>query len=238
MGDSRYRRVLLKLSGEVLASKDGGRGLSQEGFDLVSSEIEEAHRLGVQLGVVVGGGNILRGRKALSELGIDKLSADYMGMLATLINAIALRNSLGRRGIEARVMSAVNVVMAEPYSRERALEWLTRGEVLLFGGGTGNPCFTTDTAAALRAVEIGAELVLKGTKVDGIYPSDPLTSSRAPKYEELSYQTILEKNLGVMDLTAVSLCMENRMPIIVFNITRDGNLKRALLGEKVGTIVR
>ncbi len=238
MSGIAYRRVLLKLSGEVLASP-GGRGISRESVDLISSELKDARDLGVQLGVVIGGGNILRGREAVSDFGIDRVSADYMGILATLINAIALGKVLESRGTIAGVMSALECPgLLEPYSRERALEHLESGRILLFGGGTGNPCFSTDTAAALRAVEIGAELILKGTKVDGIYPSDPLSTPQAAKYRELSYQAVLEKNLRVMDLTAVSLCMEYDLPILVFKITRPGELKRALLGQEVGTVVR
>lgn len=238
MAEVRYRRVLVKLSGEVLAPK-GGAGISKEGLDSVSSELEGAKGLGVQLGVVIGGGNIVRGAEVLSELGIDRVSADYMGMLATLINAVALGKRLEGKGTPTRVMSALaSSGMAEPYQRERAIKDLDGGRVVIFGGGTGNPCFSTDTAAALRAVEIGAQLILKGTKVDGVYPADPLVSPNAPKYEEISYQAFLEKNLRVMDLTAVTLCRENRLPIVVFNITRPGELRNALLGEAVGTMVR
>ncbi len=238
MAEAAYRRVVLKLSGEVLATP-GERGISYQSVDQISSELNHALGLGVQLGVVIGAGNIVRGVELVSDFGIEKVSADHIGILATLINALALGRILESRGTLARVMSAVDCAgLAEAYTRERALEHLESGRVVLFGGGTGNPCFTTDTAAVLRGVEIGAELILKGTKVDGIYPTDPVNSPQSTKYSELSYETILEKKLRIMDLTAVSLCMDNRLPILVFNITRPGELKRALLGEEVGTIVR
>jgi uridylate kinase len=232
----RYRRVLLKLSGELLRNSEGD-GISAERLARLAGEISGVHRLGAELGVVVGGGNILRGNVA-SERGIDRVSADYMGMLATVINALALQAALEKQGVETRVMTAIAMTqLAEPYIRRRAIRHIEKGRVVILAGGTGNPYFSTDTAAALRAVEIQAEAVLKGTKVDGVYDSDPVKNPSAKKFDSLSYIDVLNKGLRVMDATAVSLCMENSLPIVVFNLSGDQNLQRLMRGENVGTVV-
>lgn len=232
-----YRRVMLKLSGEVLA---GGRsfGISPEVVDFISGEIHEVHRLGVQMAVVVGGGNIFRGLAASSK-GMDRASADYMGMLATVINGLAIQYGLEKMGVDTRVQTAIQMQeVAEPFIRRRAIRHLEKGRLVIFVGGTGNPYFTTDTAAALRAIEVGAEVILKATKVDGVYSADPLQVPHAIKFEELSYIEVLNQKLGVMDSTAISLCMDNSFPIVVFNLMEKGSLKRLVMGEKVGTLVR
>jgi uridylate kinase len=234
--DLRYKRILLKLSGEIVRHPDG-QGISVERLGVLASEIAGVRRLGADVGVVIGGGNILRGAVA-SERGIDRVSADYMGMLATVINALALQSVLERQGVETRVMTAIAMAqLAEPYIRRRAIRHIEKGRVVILAGGTGNPYFSTDTAAALRAVEIQAEAVLKGTKVDGVYDSDPVDNPRATKFESLSYIDVLNKGLRVMDATAVSLCMENSLPIVVFNLNGERNLERIIKGEKVGTVV-
>ena len=234
--DLRYKRVLLKLSGELVRHPDG-EGISVERLSRLAGEIASVRRLGADVGVVIGGGNILRGAVA-SERGIDRVSADYMGMLATVINALALQAVLEKQGVQTRVMTAIAMAqLAEPYIRRRAIRHIEKGRVVIFAGGTGNPYFSTDTAAALRAVEIQAEAVLKGTKVDGVYDADPVKNPHAKKFESLSYIEVLNKGLRVMDATAVSLCMENSLPIVVFNLNGDQNLQRIIKGEKVGTVV-
>lgn len=232
----RWKKVLLKIGGESLAGENG-YGISSSRVRLISQEIKEVKKLGVQMGIMVGGGNIFRGEVASSE-GVDRATADYMGMLATILNALALQDTLERMGVVTRVQTAIGMEeIAEPYIRRRALRHLEKGRVVIFAGGTGNPYFTTDTAAALRALEIEAEVILKATKVDGIYSSDPLKNKKAKKFDKIDYVGVLNRRLGVMDATAISLCMDNQLPIIVFNLQQKGNIKRILLGEKIGTIV-
>ncbi len=238
MGQSeiRWERVLLKIGGESLANEKG-YGISSSRVHLISREIKEIKKLGVGMGIMVGGGNIFRGEVASRE-GVDRATADYMGMLATILNALALQDTLERMGVVTRVQTAIEMQeIAEPYIRRRALRHLEKGRVVIFAGGTGNPYFTTDTAAALRALEIEAEVILKATKVDGIYSSDPLKNKKAKKFDKIDYVEVINRRLEVMDATAISLCMDNRLPIIVFNLHQKGNIKRILLGEKVGTIV-
>ncbi len=232
-----YRRILLKLSGEALMGKQDF-GIDQEVLGALSAEVRQVTELGVQVALVVGGGNIFRGIRISREYGIDRASADYMGMLATVINSLALQEKLERDGVVTRVLSAIEIrAIAEPYIRRRALRHLEKGRVVIFAGGTGNPYFTTDTAAALRAMEINAEAILKATKVDGVYDRDPMTDKKAKKFTELTYIDVLRKNLKVMDATAISLCMDNGLPIVVFNLTRRGNIVRVVRGEKIGTVV-
>jgi len=232
----RYGRVLLKLSGEALM------GEQQYGIDpavttQVAKEIAEVCGLGVQVGVVIGGGNLFRGLAA-SAKGMDRATADYMGMLATVINGLALQDSLEKVGITTRVLTAIEMrAVAEPFIRRRAVRHLEKGRVVVFAAGTGNPYFTTDTAAALRAMEMKADVILKGTKVDGIYTADPMLHPTATKFEEISYIKVLEQRLKVMDATAISLCMDNKLPIVVFNLRIPGNLRRVIAGEPVGTTV-
>jgi len=234
--DLRYKRVLLKTSGELLRSPDGD-GISIGKLRELSREVAGVRALGAEIAIVIGGGNILRGATA-SERGIDRVSADYMGMLATVINALALQDTLEKEGISTRVLTAIKMEqLAEPYIRRRALRHIERGRVVILAGGTGNPYFSTDTAAALRAVEIQADAVLKGTKVDGVYEKDPVTNPDAAKFDTLSYIEVLNKGLRVMDATAVSLCMENSLPIVVFKLNGERNLERIMKGENVGTIV-
>ncbi len=232
----RSQRVLLKVSGELVGQ--GSRsGISIDKLKELSRDIAAVVALGVQVGVVIGGGNILRGATASKE-GIDRVSADYMGMLATVINALALQNALEQEGVETRVMTAITMEqLAEPYIRRRAIRHIEKNRVVILAGGTGNPYFSTDTAAALRAVEIDAEAVLKGTKVDGVYDVDPAKDPNAKRFDSLSYIDVLNKGLRVMDATAISLCMENSLPIVVFNLNGDQNLKKILQGEKIGTTV-
>ncbi len=235
---SVYRRILLKLSGEALLGQQTA-GLDYDSINEMADEIRTIYDLGVQIAMVVGGGNIIRGGADSRKAGIDRASADYMGMLATVINALALQNILEEKGLYTRVQTAIEMhEVAEPYIRRRAIRHLEKGRVVIFAGGTGNPYFTTDTAAALRAMEINAEIILKATKVDGVYDRDPLLDRRAVKYEQLSYIEVLNRQLKVMDATAISLCMDNNLPIIVFNIKDKGNLKRIVTGEKIGTLVR
>ncbi|MCI0370098.1 MAG: UMP kinase [candidate division NC10 bacterium] len=235
--DPVYRRILIKLSGEALAG-DLGYGINPEVVRFIGEEIREVHALGLQIAVVIGGGNIFRG-VAASAKGMDRSSADYMGMLATVINGLALQDALEKLGIDTRVQTAIEMrEIAEPFIRRRALRHLEKGRVVLFVGGTGNPYFSTDTAAALRAMEIGAEVVFKATRVDGVYTADPEKDPTATKFEELSYIDVLSKQLKVMDSTAISLCMDNRFPIIVFNLLERGRLKGLVLGERTGTIVK
>jgi len=233
---ARYGRVLLKLSGEALM------GEHQFGIDpavttQVAKEIAEIQALGVQVAVVIGGGNLFRGLSA-SAKGMDRSTADYMGMLATVINGLALQDSLEKVGINTRVLSAIEMrAVAEPFIRRRAVRHLEKGRVVVFAAGTGNPYFTTDTAAALRAMEMKADVILKGTKVDGIYTADPMLHPTATKYDQISYLKVLEQGLKVMDATAISLCMDNKLPIVVFNLRTAGNLRRVIAGEPVGTTV-
>jgi uridylate kinase len=232
----KYNRILLKLSGEALGGQSG-IGISPEAVQDMAQQIREVRELGVQVVLVVGGGNIFRGLSG-SERGIERATGDYMGMLATVINALALQDALEKLGVATRVQSAITMAqVAETFIRRRAVRHLEKGRVVIFGGGTGNPYFSTDTAAALRANEIGAEVVLKATKVDGIYDSDPKKNAKAKRYDQISYSEALQKQLKVMDSTAFSLCMDNKMPIIVFDFFRAHNLKRVVMGEKVGTLV-
>jgi len=232
-----YKRILLKLSGEVFAGDQREGILDPEAITYISRQIQSAKELGVQLAAVVGGGNIIRGQ--LTKLGtIDRVSADHMGMLATIINALALQDGLENLGMSAPVMSAINVItLTEPYVKRDAVNHLEAGKVVILAGGTGNPYFTTDTTAALRATEIEADMVMKGTKVDGIYDADPVKNPSAKMFDRLSYLEVLNRKLKVMDLTAISLCMENNLPILVFNLLKNGNLKKVLLGDKIGTRV-
>lgn len=231
-----YRRVLLKLSGEVLRGEKNF-GLDFETVKRICGEIKEIHSLGVQIGIVVGGGNIFRGLES-EKMGIDRVTGDYMGMLATVINGLAIQNILEKMGIETRVQTAIEMrEIAEPFIRRRAISHLEKGRIVIFVCGTGSPYFSTDTASSLRAVEIGADVILKGTKVDGVYNADPQKFKDARMFSTLHYIDLLEKNLRIMDPTAVSMCMDNKIPIVVFNITKPGNLKRIVLGEEVGTKV-
>jgi uridylate kinase len=233
----KWKRVLLKIGGESLADRNG-YGISSTRVRLIAEEIDEVKDLGVETGIMVGGGNIFRGEGANKE-GMDRTTADYMGMLATILNALALQDTLERIGVFTRVQTAIEMQeIAEPYIRRRALHHLEKGRVVIFAGGTGNPYFTTDTAAALRALEIEADVILKATKVEGVYSSDPLKDKKAEKFDEISYAEVLNRRLKVMDATAISLCMDNHLPIIVFNLQKRGNIKRIILGEEIGTIVK
>ncbi len=232
----KYSRILLKLSGEALGG-ESGVGISPQAVRDMAEQIREVRDLGVQVVLVVGGGNIFRGLSG-SKRGIERATGDYMGMLATVINGLALQDALEKIGVPTRVQSAISMAqVAEPFIRRRAVRHLEKGRVVIFGGGTGNPYFSTDTAAALRANEIGAEVVLKATKVDGIYDSDPKQNPKAKRYSHIRYAEALQKLLKVMDATAFSLCMDNKMPIIVFDLFRRHNLRRVVMGEKVGTMV-
>jgi uridylate kinase len=231
-----FKRILLKLSGEAFMGKQGF-GIDDHTVAEIAAEVQEVHELGVQIGIIVGGGNIFRGRTSDAR-GFERVTADQMGMLATLINALALQNALEKIGVATRVLSAIEVAqLAEPFIRRRAIRHLEKGRVIIFAAGTGNPYFSTDTAAALRAKEIGAEVILKATKVDGIYDADPKKDQSAKMYDRVSYMEVLSKSLGVMDSTAISLCKDNNLPILIFNLTRPGNIKRVVLGEKVGSLV-
>jgi uridylate kinase len=233
---AKYGRILLKLSGEAIGG-ESGIGISPEAIQDMAQQIREVRDLGVQVVVVVGGGNIFRGLPG-SERGIERATGDYMGMLATVINALALQDALEKLGVATRVQSAISMAqVAEAFIRRRAVRHLEKGRVVIFGGGTGNPYFSTDTAAALRANEIGAEVILKATKVDGIYDSDPKKNPKAKRFSQITYLEALQRQLKVMDSTAFSLCMDNKMPIIVFELFRAHNLKKVVLGEKVGTLV-
>lgn len=232
----KYRRVLLKLSGEILAGNKG-YGIDPDVISKLVDQVFEVHELGVELAIVIGGGNIFRGVQAGAQ-GLDRASGDYMGMLATAMNALALQDVLEQKGLDTRVMSAIEMrQISEPYIRRRATRHLEKNRVVIFACGTGNPYFTTDTAASLRAMEIGADVLLKGTKVDAVYDSDPVKNSNARPYETLTFMDVLQQGLRVMDSAAISLCMDNSLPIIVFNIGIEGNLKRVVTGEKIGTIV-
>ena len=237
MSEAIYKRVLLKLGGESLVAEEGDFGLDENALKNITEEIRAAKDLGVEIAIVIGGGNILRGA-SLSSIGIERTTGDYMGMLATVINALALQAALEQAGIATRVQTAIEIqAVAEAYVRRRAVRHLEKGRVVIFAGGTGNPYFTTDTAASLRAMEVGADVIFKATKVDGIYSSDPRTDKDAIKYKELSYLDVLKKELKVMDSTAVSLCMDNKLPMVIFNFRQEHSIKRVLLGEKIGTTV-
>jgi len=236
MSSAKYRRILLKVSGEMLAGEQG-YGIQPSVLEGLAKEIASVVALDVEVAVVIGGGNIFRGIAA-SASGMERASADYMGMLATVMNALALQNALERTGTFTRVQSAIEMrQLAEGYIRRRAIRHLEKKRVVIFAGGTGNPYFSTDTAAALRAMEVKAEIILKGTKVDGIYDSDPLKNPGARKFERVTYLEVLQKGIKVMDTTAISLCMDNGLPIIVYNLRQKGNLKRVLTGHRVGTLV-
>jgi uridylate kinase len=237
MSRPSFTRVLLKLSGESLAGEQG-YGIDPQTINNIAKEISEVVSQGVQLALVIGGGNIFRGLAASSK-GMDRASADYMGMLATVINSLAMQDALEKQGVSTRVQSAIAMQeVAEPYIRRRAMRHLEKGRVVIFGAGTGNPYFTTDTAASLRAMEINAQVILKGTKVDGMYSADPKKDPNAVKLPQLTYIDVLQKGLQVMDATAISLCMDNKLPIIVFDLTVEGNIKKVIGGEEIGTIVQ
>jgi len=233
----KYKRILLKLSGESLMGKKGF-GIDPEVLDFFADEIIAIHKLGVQIGVVIGGGNIFRGLNA-SDQGIGRVTGDQMGMLATVINSLALQNSIEKKGTYSRLMSSIKMdEIAEPYIRRRAMHHLEKGRVVIFGAGTGHPYFSTDTAASLRAVEIEADVIIKGTRVDGVFDADPEKVPAALKFDSISYIDILKKNLRVMDMTAISLCQENKLPLVVFNMDKPGNLTALIKGENVGTVVK
>ena len=237
MSKSIYKRVLLKLSGESLAEQDGGFGIDVDAIKNIANEVLEGKNLGVQMAIVIGGGNIFRGATA-SNLGMERVTGDYMGMLETIINALALQHALEDVGIQTRVQTAIEIPqVAETYIRRRAIRHLEKNRVVIFAAGTGNPYFTTDTAASLRAVEIGADVIFKATKVDGVYSADPMKDDSAVKFNQLTYLEILKKGLQVMDSTSVSLCMDNKLPMIVFNVREKSNIKKVLMGEKIGTLV-
>ncbi|MFH0811262.1 MAG: UMP kinase [Pseudomonadota bacterium] len=236
MPSAVYKRVLLKLSGEVLAG-ERGFGIDPDAINKIAGEIKEIYGLGVEMALVIGGGNIFRGVSA-SAGGMDRASGDYMGMLATVINSLALQDALERKEIPTRVLTAIEMhQLAEPYIKRRAIRHLEKKRVVIFAAGTGNPYFSSDTAAALRAMEISAEVILKATKVDGVYDADPLKKADAKKFNKISYLDFLNNNFRVMDVTAISLCMDNHLPVIIFNLTVPNNIKRVILGEKVGTII-
>ena len=237
MNEIKYKRVLLKLSGESLIGKNG-YGIDPQVLDFFSDEIKKVHDIGVQLGIVIGGGNIYRGLNA-SEMGIDRVTGDQMGMLATMINSLALQNAVEHKGTDSRLMSSIQMhEVAEPYIRRRAIRHFEKGRVVIFGAGTGHPYFSTDTAASLRAVEIEANVIVKGTRVDGVFDSDPEKNPDASKFETISYIDVMKNNLRVMDLTAVSLCKENSLPMIVFNMDKPDNLLKLVSGENIGTIIK
>jgi uridylate kinase len=232
-----YKRVVLKISGEALQGRLG-YGIDYDVTASIARQIKEIRALGVEVAVVIGGGNIFRGATG-SAKGIDRANADYMGMLATVINGLALQDALEKNGVFTRVQTAIQMQqLAEPYIRRRAIRHLEKGRCVVFVGGTGNPYFTTDTTAALRAIEIGAEVILKATKVDGVYSSDPVKNRNARRFDTLRYIDVLKKGLKVMDATATSLCMDNKLPIIVFNLFKVGNIKRVIMGERIGTVVK
>jgi uridylate kinase len=231
-----FKRILLKLSGEAFMGKQSF-GIDDETVANIAREVQDVHQLGVGIGIIVGGGNIFRGRTSGAR-GVERVTADQMGMLATVINALALQNALEKLDVPTRVLTAIEMAqLAEPFIRRRAIRHLEKGRVVIFAAGTGNPYFSTDTAAALRAKEINAEVILKATKVDGIYDADPKTTDTAKMFDRISYLDVISRSLAVMDTTAVSLCMDHNLPIIVFNLTRPGNIKRVVLGEKVGSLV-
>ncbi len=232
----KYKRILLKLGGEALGGADGA-GIDPLRAEALAQKLEEVLQLGAQIAVVIGGGNLWRGREGM-EFGMERATADHMGMLATVMNAIALQDALERRGVATRVQTAIDMnTVAEPYIRRRAIRHLEKGRVVILGAGTGNPYFTTDTAGALRAMEVDADVLIKATKVDGVYDSDPQTSAAARKFDELTYIDALNRRLQIMDSTALSLCMDNSLPIVVLNLSVDGSLTDAVLGRRVGTLI-
>jgi uridylate kinase len=234
----QFKRIVLKLSGEALLGRSREHGIDIETCKVICRQIKEIVQLGVQVSVVVGGGNIFRGQENEKSFNIERTVGDYMGMLATVINGLALQDILERSNVPTRLMAAIEMrQVAEPYIRRRAVRHLEKGRVVIFVAGTGNPYFTTDTAAALRATEIKADVILKATRVDGVYSADPLKVKNAKRFSHLSYISVIKKGLKVMDVTAVSLCMDNKLPIIIFNLLREGNIKRVVLGEKIGTVV-
>ena len=236
MSSPAFRRILLKLSGEVLAGEQGF-GIDPKKATELANEVKSIYEMGVSIGLIIGAGNIFRGLQAATK-GMDRVTGDYLGMLATIMNAISLQDALEKVGVQTRTLSAITVSkIAEPYIRRRALRHMEKGRLVIIAGGTGNPYFTTDTAAALRAMELNAEVLIKGTKVDGIYDKDPVVNSDAKRYKSISFNEVLSKNLRVMDLTAITLCKENALPIRVFNINNKGDLKRLLNGEDIGTTV-
>lgn len=237
MTEPSYKRILLKISGEVLWGKRGS-GIDPEMVSSIAQQIKEVQQMGIEVGIMVGGGNIFRGWSA-AKIGMDRVSADYMGMLATVINALALQDALEKKKLFTRVMTAIHMEeVAEPYIRRRAIRHLEKERVIIMAAGTGNPYFSTDTAAALRAIEIEAQVIMKGTKVDGVYSDDPQKNPRAKMFKSLSYLEVLNRQLKVMDTTAISLCMDNRLPIIVFNLQKEGNLRKIIEGKKIGTTVK
>ena len=236
MPPAKYRRVLLKISGEALVGSQSF-GIDSDTAEWIARDIAEVQKQGVQIAVVIGGGNIFRGLAASAQ-GMDRATADYMGMLATVINGLALSDAIERYGVKTRVVTAIEMrEVAEPFIRRRAIRHLEKGRVVVFGAGTGNPYFSTDTAAALRAMEIKAEVILKGTKVDGIFSADPTVDPTATQIKKVTHLEVLEQQLKVMDSTAISLCMDNQLPIVVFNLKTDGNIRRAVLGESIGSLV-
>ena len=236
MPETAYQRVILKLSGEVLAGEEGF-GIDPVKATQLATEVKSIHDLGIDIGLVIGAGNIFRGMTAAAK-GMQRVTGDYLGMLATIMNAVCVQDALENLGSVTRTLSAITVAqIAEPYIRRRAIRHLEKGRIVIVAGGTGNPYFTTDTAAALRATELGAELLIKGTKVDGVYDKDPLVHSDAVKYDRVSYKEAIQKELRIMDMTAISLCKENSLPIKVFNINRTGDLKKLIVGESIGTLV-
>jgi len=236
MPETAYQRILLKLSGEVLAGEEGF-GIDPAKATQLAVEVKSIHDLGIDIGLVIGAGNIFRGMQAAAK-GMQRVTGDYLGMLATIMNAICVQDALENLGTVTRTLSAITVAqIAEPYIRRRAIRHLEKGRIVVVAGGTGNPYFTTDTAAALRATELGAEVLIKGTKVDGVYDKDPVVHSDAIKYDRVSYTEAIQKELRIMDMTAISLCKENSLPIKVFNINRNGDLKKLILGEPIGTLV-
>lgn len=237
MTELSYKRILLKISGEVLWGRKG-YGIDPEMVSSIARQIKDVHKMGVDVGIMVGGGNIFRGWSA-EKIGMDRVSADYMGMLATVINALALQDALEKANLFTRIMTAIHMEeVAEPYIRRRAVRHLEKDRVIILAAGTGNPYFTTDTAAALRAVEIQAQVIMKGTKVNGVYSDDPKKNPKAKMFKSLTYLEVLNKQLKVMDTTAISLCMDNLLPIVVFNLQKEGNLKKIIQGEKIGTIIK
>ncbi len=238
MSKAVYSRVMLKLSGQALEGVEGRGGIDFDTVGRFCDEVAQVARMGVEIGMVIGGGNIFRGERGV-ETGLDRPTGDYMGMLATVINSLAIQASLEKRGVMTRVMSAIEMPpIAERYIRRRATRHLDKGRIVIFAAGTGNPFFTTDTAAALRANEIGAEIVMKATRVDGVYEADPKTNKDAKRYENLNYTEVLSQNLRVMDATAISLCRENNLPVLVFDLTQPGNLMKVIQGDPIGTLVK
>ncbi len=236
MSKLKYKRILLKLSGEALAAR-GGFGIDPPSVREIALEIKEIYEMDIEVAIVIGGGNIIRGSKA-AEGGIEKVTGDYMGMLATVINGLALQDSLEKLGVATRMLTSIEIhQIAEPYVRRRAIRHLEKNRTVIFAGGTGNPYFTTDTAASLRAMEINADVILKATNVDGIYSADPMLDSSAVKFKSLSHIDILNKGLKIMDATSISLCMDNKLPVIVFDLRKHGNMSRLLMGEEIGTLV-